>query len=217
MVEKDHYDTINSPVEGFYKEKGSKFFGYAYPCVTISDHKASIESLKALHPKSRHICYAYRLGITGSEFRINDDGEPSGTAGRPIYNEILSNEYSDILVAVVRYFGGTKLGATGLIRAYKAAASDSLAGATRTTKYLTEKRSISYPIDRMGKLYEILKSEGIEIIESLYEPIPHLTVSCRRSIIDTKMLAVTAKMHGYAPDQIDEEFKSDIITIKPVT
>ena len=92
MTQIDHYDTINSSTEGLYKEKGSKFISYAYPCTSIEDHKIAIESLKSLHPKSRHICYAYRIGITGDEFRINDDGEPSGTAGRPIYNEILSNE-----------------------------------------------------------------------------------------------------------------------------
>lgn len=215
-MEVDHYDTINSPTEGIYKEKGSKFFSYAFPCSGIEEHKSSIELLKAMHPKSRHICYAYRLGLTGDVFRINDDGEPSGTAGRPIYNEILSHELSDILIAVVRYFGGTKLGATGLIRAYKAAAYDSLTSISRVTKYITEQRLITYPIEKMGQLYEVLKSEGIEITISTYDPSPQLIISCRKSEIETKMQAVTAKIHGYAPDQIDDNFESDIITIKLV-
>jgi len=211
----DHYDTINSPTEGIYKEKGSKFISYAYPCRNIEEHKTTIELLKALHPKSRHICYAYRIGLTGEEFRMKDDGEPSGTAGRPIYNEILSSGLSDILVAVVRYFGGTKLGASGLIRAYKTAAIDSLAGVSRVTKYISEQRVITYPIDIMGRLYEALKSEDVDIIESRFKPNPHLLISCRKSQIDTKMLAITAKIHGYATDQINNEFKSDLITIKP--
>ena len=214
-MELDHYDTINSPTEGIYKEKGSKFISYAYPCRSIEEHKASIESLRALHPKSRHICYAYRIGLTGAEFRMNDDGEPSGTAGRPIHNEILSCGLSDILVAVVRYFGGTKLGATGLIRAYKAAAVDSLSDISRVTRYISEQRIITYPIDIMGRLYEVLKSENVEIMESVFEPKPHLLISYRKSQIDKKMLAITAKIHGYATDQINDDFKSDLITIKP--
>ncbi len=215
-MEIDHYDTINRPTEGLYKEKGSKFISYAYPCSTVEEHKEWLESIKVIHPKSRHICYAYRLGLTGAEFRINDDGEPSGTAGRPIYNEILSHQLSDILVAVVRYFGGTKLGATGLIRAYKSASIDSLSTISRVTKYINEQRLIIYPIEKMGQLYEALKSENIDIKTSLFEPSPRLIISCRKSEIETKMIAITAKIHGYAPDQIDHEFESDIITIKPV-
>jgi len=215
-MELDHYDTINSPAEGIYREKGSKFISYAYPCNSIEEHKASIDSLKGLHPKSNHICYAYRIGLMGAEFRMNDDGEPSGTAGRPIYNEILSQGLSDILVAVVRYFGGTKLGATGLIRAYKTATIDSLSASSRITKYISEQRIINYPIDIMGRLYEVLKSENIDIVESKFEPKPHLLISCRKSLIDIKMLAIIAKIHGYAPDQLDNSFTSELITINSV-
>ena len=117
----DTYQTIEFPAEGIFRDKGSKFIAYAYPFKDEANLKDIIADLKSQHPKARHHCYAYRLSPDRSVFRVNDDGEPSGTAGRPILNVLLSMDVTNILVVVVRYFGGTLLGVPGLINAYKTA------------------------------------------------------------------------------------------------
>lgn len=125
----DSYLSIAAPSEGLYKEKGSKFMAFAYPVEEEEQAKEIIADLKKEYFDARHHCYAYRIGHTGDQWRMNDDGEPSSTAGRPIFGQLLSNELSDILVVVVRYFGGIKLGVPGLIRAYKSATADAIANA----------------------------------------------------------------------------------------
>ena len=112
----DEYKTIQAPSEGIYKEKGSKFTAYAYPVEIEEEIKPLIDSLKKGFYDARHHCFAWQLGMDGMNFRANDDGEPSGTAGKPIHGQILSNELTNILIVVVRYFGGTKLGTSGLIQ-----------------------------------------------------------------------------------------------------
>lgn len=213
----DHYDTINKASEGLYKEKGSKFIAYAYPCSDQQSFTDIVEEIKEKHPKSRHICYAYRLGLNGQDYRYNDDGEPSGTAGRPIYNELLSQDLSDTLIAVVRYFGGTKLGATGLIRAYRAAAADSLVNTDRLTRYITARMCITYPIEQMGQLYQIIKKLEASIIESLYDPIPKMIVECRISKINIITKTIIANIHGYSVEEMDDSFESHLISIEHIS
>ncbi|QEY23894.1 IMPACT family protein [Neisseria animalis] len=121
------YKTITAPVQAEFKDKGSRFIAFAYPVQTADEVKQYLESLKEAHHKARHWCYAYRLGVDGTRFRANDDGEPSGSAGRPILGQIDSAELTDVLVVVVRYFGGTLLGVPGLIHAYKTATAEALA------------------------------------------------------------------------------------------
>jgi uncharacterized YigZ family protein len=121
MLFDDTYKTISQPSESIFRDRGSKFLGYAYPVTSDNDIKAIVANLKAEHPKANHHCWAIRLGIDRSVFRVNDDGEPSGTAGRPILNILLSRNITNVLVVVVRYFGGTLLGVPGLINAYKTA------------------------------------------------------------------------------------------------
>ncbi len=212
----DHYDTINSNSEGLYKEKGSKFIAYAFPCKTTENFVKLIEQIKEKHPKSKHVCYAYRFGLNGTQFRYNDDGEPSGIAGKPIYNELLSQNLSDILVAVVRYFGGTKLGATGLIRAYRAAARDSLINTEKITQYINSRMSIIYPIELIGQLYQITKKYDISIVESHYEPKPKMIIECRNSIVEFVTKTIIANMHGYSLDEVDEGFESQLIKIEHI-
>ena len=120
-MQNDTYKTIAKPAEGFYKDKGSKFLAFAYPVYTEDRIKAQLSELKKEYYDARHHCYAWKLGIENDKYRANDDGEPSGTAGKPIYGQLLSHELTNALVVVVRYFGGTKLGTSGLIRAYKTA------------------------------------------------------------------------------------------------
>ncbi len=122
----DKYRTINEPTTGEYKEKGSKFLAYAYPITAESDVRGFLDTLKSEHHKARHFCYAWRLGLDTNLYRANDDGEPAGTAGRPILGQIDSFGLTNVFIVVVRYFGGTKLGTSGLIQAYKESTQDAL-------------------------------------------------------------------------------------------
>ncbi|MEM7039836.1 MAG: YigZ family protein, partial [Bacteroidota bacterium] len=123
---KDSYHTISGPSDSFYKEKGSKFYGFAFPVKSVEEVELRLGEVAKKFHDARHICYAYRFGVKGEPWRANDDGEPSHSAGDPILNEMKSKEVSDALVAVVRYFGGTKLGVGGLVRAYGTAAKEAL-------------------------------------------------------------------------------------------
>jgi uncharacterized YigZ family protein len=122
----EHYFTIEQPSFAEFKDRGSKFLAFAYPIKSASDFKKHLQDLKKEHPKAVHLCFAYRIGFTGDEFRSSDDGEPSGSAGKPILGQIDSKSLTNVMVVVVRYFGGTLLGVPGLINAYKSAASMSL-------------------------------------------------------------------------------------------
>lgn len=122
----DRYKSISAPATGLFKDKGSRFIAHSFPVENETEIKEIIESLKKEYHDARHHCYAYRLGRLGDKFRANDDGEPSSSAGRPILGQIISNELSDILIVVVRYFGGIKLGIPGLIRAYKTASAEAI-------------------------------------------------------------------------------------------
>jgi len=124
MLFDDSYRTIEKPAEGVFRDRGSKFIAFAYPINSESELKNILSQLKSEHPKANHHCWAIRLGLDRSVFRINDDGEPSGTAGRPILNTLLSHNLTNVAVIVVRYFGGTLLGVPGLINAYKTATEE---------------------------------------------------------------------------------------------
>jgi len=130
----DTYLSVSAPSKGIYKEKGSKFLAFIFPVEDVCQVKNHLSQLRKEYFDARHHCFAYRLGLTGDVWRINDDGEPSSTAGRPILGQILSNSLSDILIVVVRYFGGIKLGVPGLINAYRSAASDAISNAVIITK-----------------------------------------------------------------------------------
>ena len=128
-MSEDTYKTIVAPAEGIYTEKRSKFIAMAFPVRTVDEIKVHLEACQKKYYDARHVCYAYMLGHERKDFRANDNGEPSGTAGKPILGQINSNELTDILIVVVRYFGGIKLGTSGLIQAYKAAAAEAIAAA----------------------------------------------------------------------------------------
>ena len=157
----DTFRSISGPAEGLYKEKGSKFLAFAYPVLSEAEVKAALEKIRKEYYDARHHCYAYRLGLEGDVWRYNDDGEPSSTAGRPIYGQILSRELSDVLIVVVRYFGGTKLGVPGLIRAYKTAASDALDHADVVEKVASEGFAVTFDYTAMDRVMRVLKDMGI--------------------------------------------------------
>lgn len=152
-----NYTTIKDSVEDIlFKEKGSKFIGFAYSVHSESEIKERLTYLKDLHPKATHHCYAYRLGLQGENHRANDDGEPSGSAGLPIYNQLLSQELTNILVVIIRYYGGTKLGVGGLVKAYKESAKTTLENAQIITKELESQFLISFQYSQQSVILSIL-------------------------------------------------------------
>lgn len=153
----DCYKSIAAPSKGIFKDKGSKFLAFAYPVESEEEAKAIISTLKREYFDARHHCYAWRLGLLGDRWRANDDGEPSSTAGKPILGQIISNGLSDILIVVVRYFGGTLLGTSGLINAYKSASADAIAAAKVAEKIATVRYRISFDYARMNAVMKCLK------------------------------------------------------------
>jgi uncharacterized YigZ family protein len=168
--ELDTYKTIEiAKGEVFYKVKGSKFIGYAYPVTNEDMIKKHLKILKKKHHAARHICYAYQLGVDNLKYRINDDGEPHNSAGQPIYGQILSENLTNVLVVVVRYFGGTKLGIGGLISAYKTTARISLKESIIVTKTIDVCYRIIFDYKEINKVMRIIKENGLKIIENTME------------------------------------------------
>ena len=156
------FNTIKSPVENILsKEKGSKFIGFAYPVSDEKELKSALLHLKELHPKATHHCYAFRMGMNGENYRANDDGEPSGSAGLPMYNQLLAHEITNVLVVVIRYYGGTKLGVSGLVKAYKESAKLALEESEIITKELESEVSIQFNFNQQNLIFTLLnKFEG---------------------------------------------------------
>jgi uncharacterized YigZ family protein len=153
-------DTYFSPAqtgESIFRDRGSKFLGFVYPVSSEEEAKKMLSLLRKEHPGANHHCYAMRLGAGKQFFRVNDDGEPAGTAGRPIYGQIQSQDLTDVLVVVVRYFGGTLLGVSGLINAYKQAAAESLAAAERVERTVNEHYELQFPYEAMNDVMRLLK------------------------------------------------------------
>ena len=165
----DTYFSIAGPSEGIYKELGSKFLAFAWPVETEEEAKDRIAAIRKEYFDARHHCFAWRLGLSGEPYRFSDDGEPSSTAGRPIHGQLLSQELSDILVVVVRYFGGVKLGVPGLIRAYRTATQDALANATVIEKVAGEHFSIEFGYLQMNDVMKVLKDMGITPLKQEFD------------------------------------------------
>lgn len=183
MSQEDTYKTITSLSEGIYTEKRSKFIAIAIPVRTLEEVKAYLETYQKKYYDARHVCYAYMLGHERLNFRANDNGEPSGTAGKPILGQINSNELTDILIVVVRYFGGIKLGTSGLIVAYKAAAAEAIANATIIEKTVDDDVSVVFEYPFMNDIMRIVKEEGPEILEQSYDMDCLMRLRIRRSMM----------------------------------
>ena len=179
----DTYKTITEPSEGIYTEKRSKFIAIALPVRTHEVIKAHLEVYQKKYYDARHVCYAYMLGHERKDFRANDNGEPSGTAGKPILGQINSNELTDILIVVVRYFGGIKLGTSGLIVAYKAAAAEAIAAATIIEKTVDEEVTVMFEYPFMNDIMRIVKEEEPEILNQSYDMDCSMTLRIRRSMM----------------------------------
>ena len=177
----DTYKTIADVSEGLYTEKRSKFIAVALPVKTVEEIKEHLEVYQKKYYDARHVCYAYMLGHERKDFRANDNGEPSGTAGKPILGQINSNELTDILVIMVRYFGGIKLGTSGLIVAYKAAAAEAIAAATILEKTVDDEVTVLIEYPFMNDVMRIVKEEEPEIVDQLYDMDCRMTLRIRRS------------------------------------
>jgi uncharacterized YigZ family protein len=177
----DEYKTISATSEGYYTEKRSKFLAFAHHVETIDQVKDIIAAYRKKYYDARHVCYSYMLGPERQDFRANDDGEPSSTAGKPILGQINSNELTDILIVVVRYYGGVNLGTSGLIVAYREAAADAIAHATVETRQVEElvKYSFSYP--QMNDVIRIVKDMNPRIISQTYDNVCEIVLSIRKS------------------------------------
>ena len=180
----DTYRSIAAPAQGVYKELGSKFLAFAYPVETEDEVKKILAEVRKEYFDARHHCYAWRLGLSGEPYRMNDDGEPSSTAGRPIHGQLLSHELSDILVVVVRYFGGTKLGVPGLIRAYKTATQDAIANAQIIEKVAGEHFTVSFDYLQMNDAMKVLKDMGITPLRQDFDLRCTLEVRVRLSQVE---------------------------------
>lgn len=170
------YRTLKSSIQAEFKDKGSRFLAFAYPVQTAEQVKKHVDDLRQEHHKARHWCYAYRLGVDGNQFRANDDGEPSGSAGRPILGQIDSFELTDVLVVVVRYFGGTLLGVPGLIHAYKTSTQMALENAQIIEKNIEKTVWIRCEYPYLNEAIRIAKNHQAEMIEQ------NLQLDCRLTV-----------------------------------
>ena len=178
----DTYLTIQDKSEGIYTEKRSKFLAFAHPVETIDEIKDLLTDYKKKYYDARHVCYAYMLGPERADFRANDDGEPSSTAGKPILGQINSRELTNILVVVIRYFGGVKLGTSGLIVAYREAAAEALSAATVIEKTIEETVTFTFPYVMMNSVMRVVKELNPRIVEQKYDETCIITLAIKRSM-----------------------------------
>ena len=198
----DTYRTIVAPTESIYKEKGSKFLAFAYPVYSEEDIKEHLAELRKKYFDARHHCYAYTLGADKSRYRANDDGEPNHSAGDPILGQIRSADLSNVLVVVVRYFGGTKLGVSGLINAYKTATADALAEATIIEKHETVLLQVHFEYPQMNDVMSLVKEYNLDIRNQQFELSCLLTIEVRKQLQEE----VTAKLESI--DEVKVELGS---------
>lgn len=177
----DTYFTIAQPSEGAFRDRGSKFIAYAYPVTSEAEVKEHIQHLKKEHFNASHHCYAYRLGFDKSAYRANDDGEPANSAGKPILGQIQSKDLTNVLIVVVRYFGGTLLGVSGLINAYRSAAAEALANAKIIEKQVQDVYELGFDYLRMNDVMKIIKDEELSILSQDFGVDCRLRFAVRKS------------------------------------
>ncbi|MBK8426624.1 MAG: YigZ family protein [Lewinellaceae bacterium] len=197
----DSYQTITAPATGEFKDRGSKFFGYAYPVRSEEEALQWLEMLRKEHFKARHHCFAWRLGVEGSRFRANDDGEPGGTAGRPILGQIDAFGLTDVFIVVVRYFGGTLLGTSGLIHAYREAAAAALRNADITEKIIKDHFSLDFDYALMPDVMNGVKKLDLEIVRQTFEERGLLEIAIRQTEATERLLQLKASIWKVSTDE----------------
>lgn len=191
----DTYLTIEHTSEGLYKEKGSRFIAYAYPVQSADEVKIILQQLKKEYYDARHVCYAYSLSVENPDMRSNDDGEPSGTGGRPILGVILSNKINNILIAVVRYFGGIKLGTSGLIYAYKTAAADAIANSQIVERIIELEFSLDFQYPQINEVMRVMKEDSCRITQQSFDLNCNILFWIRKNEAE-KVMSRLAKIEG---------------------
>lgn len=182
MEQKDEFLTItDTPAEGFYSEKRSKFLAFAFHVTSEEEVKQYVAEFRKKYYDARHVCWAYMLGVDRTDFRANDDGEPSSTAGKPILGQINKNELTDILIIVVRYYGGVNLGTSGLIVAYRTAAAEAIANAEIVSQFVEEEVVFDFPYIMMNDVMKIIKDMSPRIISQTYDNTCEMKLSIRKS------------------------------------
>lgn len=182
MEQKDEFLTItDTPAEGFYSEKRSKFLAFAFHVTSEEEVKQYVAEFRKKYYDARHVCWAYMLGADRTDFRANDDGEPSSTAGKPILGQINKNELTDILIIVVRYYGGVNLGTSGLIVAYRTAAAEAIANAEIVSQFVEEEVVFDFPYIMMNDVMKIIKDISPRIISQTYDNTCEMKLSIRKS------------------------------------
>mgnify|MGYP000244272928 CR=1 FL=1 len=216
MAEKsDIYYTLEKTSEGFIKDRGSKFYAYAFPTISIDEVETALADIRKLHNKARHHCYAYRLGTDGNNFRANDDGEPSGTAGKPILGQFDSFNITDVLIIVVRYFGGTLLGTGGLIQAYRTAAEEALKAANIIEKTLKNRYYIHFDYSLMAPVMNAVKKLDLEVLGQTFEESAYISVAIPISVSENQLNLFKANVLGISFDQVDADTKIGGMKIVP--
>ena len=195
MLFDDTFKTISNPSEGIFSDKGSRFFAYLYPLQSEADIKDIIAELKSIHPKASHHCWAIRLSLDRSIFRLNDDGEPSGTAGRPILNTLLSFDLTNVIAVVVRYFGGTLLGIPGLINAYKTATMEAIQASEIIEKTVDLVFKIEFSHSVMNEVMKVVKDENIKIFNQSFDLNCTFNLEIRQSQVN-KVIDRLEKIEG---------------------
>ncbi|TCC85781.1 YigZ family protein [Pedobacter hiemivivus] len=195
MLFDDTYKTIAGPSEGVFRDRGSKFIGYAYPILSEEEVKAILLKLRSEHAKARHFCWALRLSPDRGVFRIQDDGEPSGTAGRPILNTMLSADVTNILIVVVRYFGGTLLGVPGLINAYKTAAVEALQAAEIIEKTVNDIYELQFDYLVMNDVMRLIKEEKLNVLSQDFDNACSIKIEIRKASLNS-ILGKIEKVDG---------------------
>lgn len=200
--QKDTYLTIAAPVETIYKEKSSKFLTYAWHVTDAEQVRELLDGLRKRYYDATHHCYAYRIGYRGEQFRANDDGEPSGTAGKPILGQLLSRDVTDCLVVVVRYFGGTKLGVSGLIQAYKESTADVIAVSQIIEKTVDRVIRVDFSYISMNGVMRVIKDMSPRIDEQIFDNLCTMQLRIRESEADC-LIAKLEKVEGVTIEDID--------------
>ncbi len=197
----DKYFTIEAPARSEFKDRASKFLAYAWPVKSADEFYAHLDLLKKEHFKANHHCYAFRLGLDKNQFRANDDGEPSGTAGKPILGQIDSFGVTDIGIVVVRYFGGTKLGTSGLINAYKSSAILALEASIIVEKRAEDVYLLTFQYHLMSAVMNALKKLDIVVVSQNFEDIARVEVAFGKSEVEAKMTQLKAHIQGVSVEE----------------
>lgn len=201
----DKYKTVVGESVGEFRDRGSKFLSYCYPVLNEEEWQAKLSTIKKLHPKSRHHCYAYRIGREGNNFRANDDGEPSGTAGRPILGQIDSFGVINVFIVVVRYFGGTKLGTSGLINAYKTCAYEALSNAKVIEKTVEDVYRITFDYGLMSNVMNAVKKGNLNVTKQEFDTVAFVEIALPQSEVKQALLQLKARIGKLHIEEVNEK------------